>query len=276
MLKSMRLNLVSSMLLAWLAFLLLVPDAASAASVSLSQTAQTALAKHIAAAPAALKDKLNAQTASLQTIQRQETSLDDRYSTLHANNAKALDAVNQRIKLIDADKLNRMTNDLNALRTKYKPLFTLYTTVNKRIADARALKLKELTAILKQQADMLKTAVQLARAEIRIREDALSAAKAATAKTVKSLKTSLTAITSVHAQSKVALASASGTKKTIPGVVKTLNACVKSGSHAGTLQSLSSLVALSHSIVDQKTRVIEHENKIAAIINQVGAQIPVR
>ncbi|QHW31655.1 hypothetical protein GZH47_12915 [Paenibacillus rhizovicinus] len=274
MIKSMRLNPFSSMLLALLAFVMLVPGTAFAASVSLSQTAQTALAKHIAAAPAVTKDKLNAQSSSLQAYQRQETSLDDQYKVLHSNNDIALDAVNKRIKLIDAAKLSRMTNELNALRGRYQPLFDQYTAINKQVAAARALKLKELASLLSRQAEMIKPAVQLARADIRIRQETLSDAKAATAKKIKTFKTSLAAIDPIHAQTKIALASVSGTKKSIPDVVKTLNACVKSGSFEGTLQSLSTLVSLSRSIVEQKTRVIGHENQITGIIKQVGAQVP--
>lgn len=276
MIKSMRLSPFSSMLLALLAFLLLVPGAASAASVSLSQTAKAALDKHIASAPATTKDKLSAESASLQSYQRQEASLDDQYSTLHSNNAKALDTLNKRIKLIDAEKLNRMANELNATRADYEPLFALYTTINKRVADARKWKLKELSSILSRQAEALKPAVQLARADIRIQQEALAAAKAAAAKKIKTLKTSLTAIDPQHAQTRVALASVSGTKKSIPGVVKTLNACVKSGSYGGSLQSLTTLAALSKNIVDQKSRVIGHENRITAIIASVGAQVPVK
>lgn len=262
------------MLLALLAFTLLVPGAVSAASVSITQTAQTALAKHIAAAPAPVRDKLNAQYLSLQSYQRQETALDDRYKALHASNAAALDAVNKRIKLIDADKISRLTNELNATRARYEPLLTLYTSLNKRIADARKLKLKELTSMLATQAELMKPATQLAREDIRVREAALKAAKAAAAATVKALKTSLAAITPLHAQTKTAQSVVSGAKKSLPAVVKTMNACVKSGSHDGTLQSLTTLVASSKSIIDQKTRIVGYENQITAIISKVNAQIP--
>lgn len=262
------------MLLALFAFMLLVSGTASAASVSLSNAAQTALAKHIAAAPADMKNKLNAQSSSLQSYQKQETLLDEQYKTLHSNNGKALDALNKRIKLVDAEKLKRMTNELAAQRGRYKPLFDQYTAINKNVSNARSLKLKPLVSLLSGQAEMLKPAVQLARADIRIREQALSEAKAATAKKIKALKASLAPIDSLRAQSKNALSSVSGMKKGIPGTVKTLNACVKSGSFSGTLQALNALASVSQSIVANKSRVIEYENKIKAIIAQVGAQTP--
>ncbi|MBO7745624.1 hypothetical protein I8J29_15545 [Paenibacillus sp. MWE-103] len=276
MLNAMRMNAFSSILLALLAFALLIPGSASAASVSISKTAETALTKHIAAAPAATKDKLNAQYLALQSYQRQETSLDERYKSLHASNGQLLDAANKRIKAIDAEKLARLANEANAAREKYKPLFDLYTSLNKRIADARKLKLKELTAVLSRQAETVKVAVQLARAEIRMRDDALKAAKASTAKTVKALKTKLAAIDPLRDQTKVAQSAVSGMKKNIPGVVKTMNACVKSGSFAGTLEALNALVSSSKGIADQKSRIVGYENGITAVINGVNAQIPAK
>ncbi|WP_090639327.1 hypothetical protein [Paenibacillus sp. UNC496MF] len=269
-------NAFSSILLALLAFALLIPGSASAASVSISKTAETALAKHIAAAPAATKDKLNAQYLALQSYQRQETSLDERYKSLHAGNGQLLDAVNKRIKAIDAEKLARLANEANAAREKYKPLFDLYASLNKRIADARKLKLKELTAVLSRQAETVKVAVQLARAEIRMRDDALKDAKASTAKTVKALKTKLAAIDPLRDQTKVAQSAVSGMKKNLPGIVKTMNACVKSGSFAGTLEALNALVSSSKGIADQKARIVGYENGIAAVINGVNAQIPAK
>ncbi|MFC4811456.1 hypothetical protein [Paenibacillus sp. GCM10023250] len=276
MVKSMRMSAVSSILLALLALALLIPGTASAASVSISKTAQTALSKHIAAAPAPTKDKLNAQYLALQSYQGQETSLDERYKSLHASNGQLLDAVNKRIKAIDAEKLARLANEANAAREKYKPLFALYTSLNKQIADARKLKLKELTAVLSRQAGTVKIAVQLAREEIRMRDDALKTAKASTAKTVKALKTKLAAIDPLHAQTKTAQSAVSGMKKNIPGVVKTMNACVKSGSFAGTLEALNALVSSSKGIVDYKTRIVGYENSVTAVIKGVNAQIPAK
>ncbi|WP_219835145.1 hypothetical protein [Paenibacillus sp. R14(2021)] len=274
MLQSMGMKAFSSVLLVWLALLSMLPGAASAASVKLTDSAQAALTKHIAAAAPAMKERLNTQTQILQSYQTQENGLDSQYSALHAANGKALEAVRQRIKLVDAQKLNRMTQEVAALREHYKPLLTLYTSLNERIADARALKLKALTAMLKEQADALKPAVQIARAEIRWKEDQLKAAKAATAKTVKALKANLTEIEPLRDQTKSVQAVVSGTKKNIPSVVKTLNAAVKAGSHEGSLQSLNTLSSLARTIVEQKGRIITFENRISGIISQTNALIP--
>lgn len=264
-------------LLASLSFTLLaVPGGASAASVALTTTAQTALDKHIASAPSTTKDKLIAQYGSLTSYQRQEDRLNDQYSTLHASNDKALEAVRLRLKQLDAAKLQRLANDVAATRTRYEPLLSYYTALNARIRDARALKLTMLTSVLNDQADAIRPAVQLAKAEIKYRDEALRVAKAETAKAVKAYKETLAGIDAFHAQTRTAQSVVSGAKKGIPGIIKTLNACVKSGSHSGTLQSLTTLSSLSRAIVDQKTRIIGHENNVTAIIALVNAQIRTR
>lgn len=274
MLHGMRGKAFSAILILVLLSVSVMSSTAAASSVKLTTAAQTTLGKLLTEAGSQMKEKLQAQSVSLVVWQASEDALDKQIQTLHDNNGTALAAVRERIKVIDAEKLKKLTQDVAAAKERYKPLFSLYTSLNAQIKDAKALKLKTLAAMLQAQADGLKPAVAIARADIRAREDVLRVAKATTTSKVKHLRTMLTDIDPLRDQIKSVQAVVSGTKKNIPPVITTMNTAMKDNSLEGTLQSLTTLVSLSRSIVEQKQRVSSFESRISGIISSVSAQIP--
>ncbi|AZN39374.1 hypothetical protein [Paenibacillus albus] len=250
------------------------PGAAAASSVKLTSAAQASLGKQITLATPQMKEKLQAQALVLSVLQLSEDTLDKQIQTLHDNNGNALAAVRERIKGIDADKLNKLAQTAASVHEKYKPLLSLYTSLNAQVKDAKTLKLKTLTALLQAQADGLKPVVALARADIRAHDDALKVAKAAAASKIKHLRAILADITPLRDQIKSVQTVISGTKKNISPVITTLNASMKSGTFEGTLQSLTTLASLSRTIVEQKQRISSFESRISGIITGVNAQVP--
>ncbi|SEO38836.1 hypothetical protein [Paenibacillus sp. OV219] len=276
MLHVMKGKAFSALLIILIAVIGVLPGAAAASSVKLTSAAQASLGKQIAAASPQMRDKLQAQSLVLSVLQQSEDTLDKQIKTLHDNNGNALTAVRERIKGIDADRLSKLAQDAASTREKYKPLLSLYTSLNTQIKDAKSLKLKTLASLLQAQADGLKLAVTLARADIRARDDALRVAKAAVASKVKHLRAMLAEITPLRDQISSVHAVISGTKKNISPVVTTLNASMKNGTFEGTLQSLTTLVSLSRTIVEQKQRISSFESRISGIITATNAQIPAK
>ncbi|REE78742.1 hypothetical protein A8990_12417 [Paenibacillus taihuensis] len=274
MLHVMRRKAFSAILIIALVMVSVLPGTAAASSVKLTSAAQTTLGKLIGTASSQMKERLQAQSLSLVVWQVSEDALDKQIGTLHDNNGTALAAVRERIKVIDAVKLSKLTRDVAVTKERYKPLFSLYTSLNTQIKDAKALKLKTLASLLQAQADGLKPAVAIARADIRAREDALRVAKATTASIVKHLRVMLADIDPLRDQIKSVQAVVSGTKKNISPVITTMNAAMKGDSFEGTLQSLTTLVSLSRTIVEQKQRINSFESRISGIIAATNAQIP--
>ncbi|RAP74552.1 hypothetical protein [Paenibacillus montanisoli] len=274
MLHSMKKKPISALLLAWLAFLLVLPSPADASSVKLSKSTESKLSKQIAASSSAMKGMLAAQKQGLAALQMKEDALDTAIGSLHYNNGKGLTDVRARIAQIDGAKIAKLTKDVNGTKERYKPLFALYTSLNTQIKDAKFLKLKVLAATLQAQADKLRPATQLARADIRLKEEALRAAKAAASAKIKHLRAKLAEADPLRSQIKSVQAVVSGSKKNISPVIKTLNEAIKAGSGEGTLQSITTLVSISRSIVEQKQRVHAFETRITRIIRDTKAEIP--
>ncbi|WP_308637608.1 hypothetical protein [Paenibacillus silvisoli] len=273
MLHSMKKKPFSALLLAWLACMLVLPSAATASSVKLTESAQSKLSKQIAASSSSMKEKLTTQKQYLTALQQKEDSLDTSIASLHYNNGKTLADVKTRIAQVDAARIAKLTQAVNETKARYQPLFALYTTLNTQIKDAKFLKLKLLAATLQAQADNLKPATQLARLDIRLKEEALKAAKAITAAKIKHLRAKLAETDPLRSQITSVQAVVSGTKKNISPVVKTLNEAIKAGSGEGSLQSLTTLVAISRSIVEQKQRVLSFETRIAGVIRDTKAEL---
>ncbi|SDW65331.1 hypothetical protein [Paenibacillus sp. CF384] len=276
MLHSMMRKPISAVLLALLALLISMPSAVSASSVKLTESAQTKLSKQISTANYAMKQNLTAQLLSLRTLQQKEDTLDTSIASLHYYNGNAMTALRARITQIDAAKIAKLTQDVAQTKERYKPLFAMYASLNTQIKDAKFLKLKNLAALLQIQADLLKPSTQLARTEIRIKEELLKNAKAATSATIKHLRGKLAETDPLRSQITSVQSVISGTKKNISPVVKTLNETIKANSYEGTLQSLTTLVSITRTIVEQKQRVSTFEARISEITRATNAEIPAK
>ncbi|QYR21471.1 hypothetical protein KZ483_28070 [Paenibacillus sp. sptzw28] len=251
-----------------------VPAAAAAAALELTPTAKSAYDKMLAAADPALSGQIRSLYNEHLDLQRQAAERDNRIQSLHKVNEETLTALRKQIKLIDTDKLNRLDQQAKQARERYKPLFALYTSLNQQIAAAKPLKNKELNAVLRMQADSVQSAIQLARADIRLKEAALKTAKESAAKTIKLIRGTLAEIDPVKARIKAEKSSVSSIQKSVSPVWKGFTQAVKKNDVKGACNMLASVVSQSRQIVVLKQRVHTLESKISEIINKAKAQIP--
>lgn len=250
------------------------PTAITAASLELSASMKTALGKMTAAADSSLKGKINTLYSDLLNLQEQDQNWDARIKTLHYKNEETLIVLRRQIKQIDADKLNKLEIQVNQTRDRYKPLFALYTSLNKQIAAAKPLKNKVLNAMLRLQADSMKTVYQLARQDIRTKENALKAAKDSAAKTIKKIRETLADIDPINVQIKAERSATNTPRKRVSTEWINFKYAVKKSDAKSTLDSLTTLVPLSHQIVYQKQKIHTLEKKISDTILKAKAQIP--
>ncbi|CAM3014157.1 hypothetical protein PASE110613_12375 [Paenibacillus sediminis] len=251
------------------------PASVKAASMELSPAQKSNLDKTTASTDRALAGKINALYSTFLTLQVQDQKIDQNISTLHYSNEEALAILRKQIKLIDAEKLSKLDNALKQTKERYKPLFDLYSTLNKQIAAARKLKNKELSSALRSQADTVKIAVQLAREDIQAKEHALAAAKDEAGKKIKKIRNILSEIDPLIMKIKAERSTATILKRNVSPMWKTLTQSIKDNDAKRTESSLTNINSLLRQISEQKQKMMNLEGKISGIIQSARAQMPI-
>lgn len=249
--------------------LLASPSPGWAAYMELSAAAAKALDATANRAGRATADRIGALYGDFLASQKEERGWDARIKTLHSANAGAESALRRDIWNIDASKLQRIGLQLKQTKERYQPLFERYTTLNKQIAAARALKSKELNSLLGLQAEMMKSAVQSARQDVRTKEEALRAAKAEANRKMKELRGSLAGVDLLEANIKTLKQETAKANKHITPAWKSLNEYAKKGDASGAVASLSTLLTLIRQIGGHKQEIHRLEGRIDDLIRNV-------
>ncbi|PYI57230.1 hypothetical protein [Paenibacillus flagellatus] len=247
---------------------------ASAASYELSATAKAAFDKMAANAGGTLQQKLTAQYGELLSLQRQERSLEEAVKTLQKSNDEALSDVRARIKQIDAAKLEKLKQEADRTKERYKPLLEQYTALNKRLEAARAMKSKELSALLRLQADAMKPAVQLAKLDIQAKDNALQTAKRSVSDKQKAIRGTLAGIEPLEAKIRAERDAESAQKKQAAADWKSFPPHVKQADARAAANTLEALVARYRQMVDRKEAIRGLETQISSVIAKAKEQIP--
>ncbi|MDQ0113941.1 hypothetical protein [Paenibacillus harenae] len=265
--------LLASMLLAVIIAAGTAVPAVHAAPFELTVTYKTAFDKMTASADKTTAAKLKQQYADLLASQKQEVSWDTFISGLHSRNTTAETAVREKIKQVDAAKLEKLKSEADKTREKYADLFELYDKMYSQLRLAKSIDSKTAVALLKPQVDSLKIAVAIARDDIRGKDAAYKAAKTAAAKKIAAYKKTLEGIESYESKIKTAKATNSSTKKLFDAEARIVKDALKKGDSKRTLGSLSKLLAYSKQINEQKAKIYSFEGQITAIITATGKQI---
>lgn len=251
------------------------PTALLAASMEFTASIKTAWDKTLAKADLTMKAKLNVLYKDFTALQVQEQNTDEQINKIHYANEQAELALRKQIKLIDAAKLEQLENQVKATRDRYKPLFEMYSSVNQQITAARAFKDKNLNAFLRSQADSMKIAVQIARQDIKAKEEALKTAKTLTAKKMKTLRDILAGADPLEIEIRAQKSAISSTKKRASSSWTTFTQAVKKLEASSTYDSFSSVVSYTRQAAYQKQNIQTLENRISDIIAKAKKQLAI-
>ena len=254
--------------------LTLVPLPASASTYELTSTSKTALAQMITAADRSTASKLDQQYKQVQANQAQEAQWDDRIRTLHFANEEQIAKLRTAIRQIDDRKIAQLEQQLQQTKNRYKPILDMNASLNKQIAAAKPLKNKDLNARLKAQSEQLKWAVQVARDDIRSKEQALKTAKSNKTKTTKKMRDMLAAIDPVKVQVRSAKSTISATKKHAATAWKHANQAVRKKEANESLKAFGTLITVSRQLVTEKQKQHGLEVKISEIVTKVTREMP--
>lgn len=231
----------------------------SAATVELELPIQTSLDKISKSTDTTFKAKVLGLTASLLTSQEQIKSWELKIVEIHSSNEEALLRLQQQIKEIDAVKIELLASDLEKTKDRYRPIFTAYNPLSTLLGS----KIKVATA-----------AVQLARADIELKQSKLKKAKDHKANTVRLIRGTLAQINDYRVQAKAAKSNVSLQKTRMTAAGKSFNLAIKKADMKSGLDYLTSLAALSKQMVEQKQKIQAAERIISSIIMKAKDQIP--
>ncbi|GGD98115.1 hypothetical protein [Paenibacillus nasutitermitis] len=254
--------------------LVAAPHAMLAAAFQLSPTAKTAMDKLAAGPDRALGGKITAAYNELLKLQEEAGRMDKDIGVLHLANAEAETLVRKLIKELNADKRSKLEAQVKLTQDKYEPLFLSYTALNKQIAAVRPLKSKSYNAMLRAQADIMQTAVQIARADIKTKQAALKALKDSNTQTAKKIRAILDEADPLRASIKAEKSALSAPRKLTTEFGKSLNQAIKKNDANSVLSSLNSLVTVARQISAQNRKILELEKKTSGIIAKAKTQIP--
>ncbi|CAH1217261.1 hypothetical protein PAECIP111893_04244 [Paenibacillus plantiphilus] len=250
------------------------PLALAATTMELTVSSQAALDKTIAAASSTQQTAIKGLQLDLVIIGQKEQALDGSIRSVHYKNEAELLALRSRIKQIDADTIKKLEKQVQEMKERYKPLFSLYTTLNQQITAAKGIKNKDLNALLRAQADTAKLAVHFARQDIKAQESLLTAAKKSAKAAKKRIQETLSGMGTLNIRIKSARSEAAASKKRIAPLLAAFKQAIKKTQVKETLDSLTSIVAHSRQITVHKQAILNLENQISGIINKAKAQLP--
>jgi hypothetical protein len=253
---------------------LLIPEQAWAASAAeFSPSVRKAYDKVVGSAAGTLQSELKAQDERLQAMQEQDRKLDADITGIHRTNEELLKSIQARTKTAEQERIAKLSQTVTETKAKYKPLFTLQTALNTQLTAAKKLKNKTLTAALEDQIDTVKAAALLAREDIRYKESLYTKGKADKNKKSKEIRTILEDIDGIKDRVQTAKSTSVQTGKQITSGLKSLASIAKQGDGQRTLTSVSSLVALTDQLLNQKSAVISLENKVRSVLDKAEAAL---
>ncbi|MFD0712026.1 hypothetical protein [Paenibacillus sp. GCM10027626] len=264
---------IVSMLLTAMLLAIPFPPAPAAAAIQVSAAVKNALDKLLAASTATTQASIRTAYNEFVRLQGEDAEWDSKLKTLQQQNTAAEQQVRKQISAIDSAKINALKQQAEQARARYKTLFEQYAFINRQLATARALKNKTSTALLRNQAELMKPAVQLARSDIRGKDTLLKSARQAATQRKNKIKADLAETAPLKTTRKNLKQSITDQKKKLAAEWKQASAAIRQANSAVTLRSLASAAAASSQLVELKKSAHATESKIAAVIERARKQL---
>lgn len=206
----------------------------------------------------------------------QEQTWEQKTKTIHAANTKELEQLRINIRQIDDVKIAGLAEKVKQTEVRYEPLFALYSSVNRQLDAAKAIKNKEWSAAIRTQADTLKPVVQLAREDIRFKKKELAEARKRKSTEVKRLRALLAGADQVKKQIQSGKKQASLSKERYSNALQQFKQSTKQGQSSRVLSSLNSLAAAAEKWAGSKQHIFTLEQKVSATYAKVRQELTKR
>ncbi|RAW13903.1 hypothetical protein DC345_17275 [Paenibacillus taichungensis] len=249
---------------------------AEAAGPELGVTAQKAWETVLSKADSQTKLSLQRAYENVSNWTTQEQAWEQKTKTIHAANTKELEQLRVSIRQIDDAKIGGLNEKVKQTEARYESLFALYSSVNKQLDAAKAIKNKEWSAAIRTQADTLKPVVQLARQDIRLKKKELAEARKRKSTEVKRLRTLLAGADPVKKQIQTGKKQASLSRERYSNALQQFKQSTKLGQSSRVLSSLNSLSAAAEKWAGSKQHIYTLEQKVSATYAAVRQELTKR
>ncbi|WP_340015927.1 hypothetical protein [Paenibacillus sp. FSL K6-1318] len=249
---------------------------AEAAGIDLGVTAQKAWDTVLNKADAQTKLTLQQTYEKVGNWKAQEQTWEQKTKTLHAANTVELERLRVEIRQTDDAKIAALAEKVKQTQARYEPLFTLYSSVNRQLDAAKAIKNKEWSAAIRTQADTLRPVVQLAREDIRIKKKELAEARKRKTTEVKRLRAILAGADPVKKQIQTAKKQASLAKERYSNALQQFKQSTKQGQTSRVLSSLNALASAAEKWAGSKQNIHTLEQKVSSTYVKVRQEIAKR
>ncbi|WP_055106951.1 hypothetical protein [Paenibacillus ihumii] len=265
--------LLAGMLLLLLQCLVAPAPSVKAAALEFTDSLKASLEKTAEAAGGTTKTRLLKQYNDLAALDKQLKAQDAKINSQRLSNEARLVEVRKQISNLDADKIRKLDSQAKTARSKLQPLLNLHSTLNKQASAVKSRKDKSLYKSLKQQADAMKPAIELARLHIRNREAELKAAKSEKTRRTKEIRTVLSQIDAVKVKIKAERSAVSSKNKSMATEWKNFKTALKNKDAGRASDTLNRATKLSNQVLTHKQNMYKLETQISEIIAKAAAKI---
>lgn len=219
------------------------------------------------------RNKLNSLYIELSVLKKQDDNREANLRSLHESNERNLEKVRREMKELNLTAVQKLEEETKEMKQRYQPLFDQYTALNNRIALAKKLKDKDLNAVLRTQADVMKITVQSARQAIREKELQLRTARDTRAKKTAAVRKTLEGIRTPQTSIKSQKSVISALNKRLTADWSDFKAAIRKQNGALASQSLASIVSQYRQLAETKQKLIELEQKVAGVLTAAANQL---
>ncbi|AWB43063.1 hypothetical protein DCC85_01665 [Paenibacillus sp. CAA11] len=257
-----------------LLMLLPAPRLLAASPLEFTAALEQSFNKTVAKAKEDDKTVLQTGFRSISSLHQEEQNQETKVKSMHLSNESTQQLLNKKIQEIGKSRISQLERELSQTKARYQPLLDLYTSLNRRITSAKRLKDKDLNAILKTQAEGMKVAVQLARAEIKLKQQMLSEAKQARTQQVKKAKGMLSPITSYKSKIKSEKSRLSTVAKRTGTHWKDFKQALRKTDPSAAARTLNALTADLKQLVQHQQNLVSYEQQIADLLQKARQSVP--
>ncbi|MBD8838563.1 hypothetical protein IFU39_12130 [Paenibacillus sp. CFBP 13594] len=247
-----------------------------AAGIDLGVTAQKAWDSVLNKADAQTKLTLKQAYEKVGNWKAQEQAWEQKIKTLHAANTAELERLRVEIRQTDDAKVAALAEKVKQTQARYEPLFALYSSVNRQLNAAKAIKNKEWSAAIRTQAETLKPVVKLAREDIRIKKKELAEARKRKSAEIKRLRAMLAGADSAKKQIQTAKKQATLAKERYSNALQQFKQNTKQGQTSRVLSSLNTLASAAEKWTGTKQNIHTLEQKVSTTYVKVRQEIAKR
>lgn len=192
---------------------------------------------------------------------------------LRKQNNDKLKEINSKVQLIDKVMLDKLKTEADQTQKKYAPMLAEFTDLGKKATEARKRKDRKSALLYDLKRNRIKGAVNTARQEIKLKKDALTAAKKQAAAKAKIVKDALLPVQTLKKQIIAENKKITDFNKNKNEVNKRYKAAVKEGDAVKAAAELKRIVDDANQIHALQKKIFEWEGNIRSTIHAADAKL---